>query len=88
MSRKPLTQSAQAWNEYEAALHTWETAQIGLKAAEESFRIVNNKYRASQALLLEFLDAQNRVTAARLQVSLAWTDVLIREAELLKAAGL
>ncbi len=81
-------QVTQAWNEYEAARHTWETAQTGLKAAEETFRIVNNKYRASQALLLEFLDAQNRVTTARLQVSLAWTDVLIREAELLKAAGM
>lgn len=81
-------QVTQAWNELEAAKYSWQTAQAGLKAAEESFRIVNNKYRANQALLLEFLDAQNRVTTARLQVSLAWTDVLIQEAELRKAAGM
>lgn len=81
-------QVTQAWNELEAAKYSWQTAQAGLKAAEESFRIVNNKYRANQALLLEFLEAQNRVTTARLQVSLAWTDVLIQEAELRKAAGM
>ena len=63
-------------------------AQSGLRAAEETFRIVNNKYRASQVLLLEFLDAQNRVTTARLQQLLAWSDVLVKEAALRKAAGL
>lgn len=78
----------QAWNDFEAARNTFNTAQTGLKAAEETFRIVNNKYRASQALLIEFLDAQNRVTTARLQQSLAWSDVLVKEAALRKAAGL
>lgn len=77
-----------AWNELEAAQNTFRSAQTGLRAAEESFRIVNNKYRANQVLLLEFLDAQNRVTTARLQQVLAWSEVLIKEAGLRKAAGL
>lgn len=81
-------QVTSAWNDLDAAQNTFRTAQAGLRAAEETFRIVNNKYRASQVLLLEFLDAQNRVTTARLQQLLAWTDVLLREAALRKAAGL
>lgn len=81
-------QTTQAWNNFEAARNAWATSQLGQRAAEETFRIVNNKYRAGQTLLIEFLEAQNRVTSARLQVLLAWTDVLIREAELRKAAGL
>ena len=81
-------QVTQAWNEFEAARNSFTTAQTGLKAAEETFRIVNNKYRASQALLIEYLDAQNRVTTARLQQLLAWSDVLVKEAALRKAAGM
>ena len=81
-------QVTQAWNEFEAARNTFSTAQTGLKAAEETFRIVNNKYRANQALLIEFLDAQNRVTTARLQQALAWSDVLVKEAALRKTAGM
>lgn len=88
VERQITLQVTQAWNEFEAARQGWQTAQTGLRAAEESFRIVNNKYRASQALLLEFLDAQNRVTTARMQVLLAWTEVLLKEAELRKAAGI
>lgn len=81
-------QVTQAWNDFEAARNSFTTAQTGLKAAEETFRIVNNKYRANQALLIEFLDAQNRVTTARLQQVLAWSDVLVKEAALRKAAGM
>lgn len=81
-------QTTQAWNEFEAARNAWITSRQGQQAAEETFRIVNNKYRAGQALLIEFLEAQNRVTTSRLQVLLAWMDVLVREAALRKAAGL
>jgi outer membrane protein TolC len=38
--------------------------------------------------LLEYLDAQNRVTTARLQQVLAWSEVLLKEAALKKAAGI
>lgn len=75
------------WNDLEAARNTYTTTQTGLRAAEETFRIVNNKYRASQVLLIEFLQAQNRVTTARLQSTLAWMDILLKEAALRQAAG-
>lgn len=77
-----------AWNELEAAQKSFESARSGLRASEETFRIVQNKYRAGQVLLLEYLDAQNRVTSARLQQVLAWSEVLLKEAGLRKAAGL
>lgn len=77
-----------AWNDLEAAQNSFRTAESGLRSAAESFRIVNNKYRAGQALLLEFLDAQNRVTTAKLLQMLAQTEVLVREAALRKAAGI
>lgn len=80
-------QVTQAWNEFEAARNTFTTTRAGLTAAESTFKIVSNKYRANQALLIEFLDAENRVTTARLQQLLAWTDVLLKEAALKKAAG-
>ncbi|MBK8965978.1 MAG: TolC family protein [Saprospiraceae bacterium] len=80
-------QVTQAWNELENARNAWTTAQQGRRAAAESFRIINNKYRANQALLVEFLDAENRLTTAELQVLLAWSDVLIKEAALQNAAG-
>jgi outer membrane protein len=81
-------QVTQAWNAYETAQNGYKTAQTGLQAAEATFKIVNNKYRANQALLIEFLDAQNRVTTARLQALLAWSEVLVQEAGLKKAAGM
>ncbi|MBK9337617.1 MAG: TolC family protein [Lewinellaceae bacterium] len=81
-------QVTQAANNLESARNAWASARQGLVAAEEIFRIVNNKYRANQALLLEYQDAQNRATTARLQVVLAWVEVLVREAEVRKAAGI
>lgn len=88
MQQQIALQVSSSWNELEAAQNSFRTAQIGLRAAEETFRIVNNKYRANQVLLLEFLDAQNRVTTAKLQQLLAWSEVLVKEAALRKAAGL
>ncbi|MCC7246652.1 MAG: TolC family protein [Saprospiraceae bacterium] len=81
-------QVAVAWNDFQAAQNSFESAKSGLAAAEETFRIVHNKYRAGQALLLEYMDAQNRVTTARLQQILAWSEVLLKEAAMRNAAGL
>jgi len=80
-------QVTMAWNDYTAAQNLYTTTQLGLVAAEATFRIVNNKYRANQALLIEYLDAQNRVLTARLQQVLAWTEVLLKEAMVRKALG-
>jgi outer membrane protein TolC len=81
-------QVTRAWDDFDASRNAWITSKTGLTAAEAIYRIVHNKYKAQQVLLIEYLEAQNRVTTARLQVLLAWTDVLMKEAELKKAAGL
>ena len=88
VSEQIALQVTAAWHDLEAAQNSFQSSQTALRAAEETFRIVNNKYRAGQVLLLEYLDAQNRVTTARLQQVLTWSEVLLKEAALKKAAGL
>jgi outer membrane protein TolC len=75
-------------NAFDAARFALQSAQKNVEAAEAIFRIVNNKYRAGQALLLEFLDAKNRVDAARQQEIIARANLLIKETALRKSAGL
>ena len=79
-------QVIQTFNEFQAALFAFETSKTGVQSAESVFRIVNNKYRAGQVLLIELLDAQNRVTTARLQQNLAWSGVILKSAELNRIA--
>jgi outer membrane protein len=78
VERQIALQMTQQYNEYDAALNNWRTSKKGVVAAESIFKIVNSKYRASQALLLEFLEAQNRVTTAKMQVLLALIEVEIK----------
>jgi outer membrane protein len=81
-------QITQARNEWEAAQRKHQAAQSGLIAAESALRIVNNKYRAGQVLLLEYMNAQNRATISRLTVLLAWADVLQKSALVKRAASM
>ena len=80
-------QVTQNHNNFVAAYQTWQTSKRGLQSAEEIFRIVTNKYRAGNQLLIEWLDAQNRVTAARLQVLVSYADLLIQESNVKAAIG-
>lgn len=77
-----------AWNNLESARFALQTAQKNVASAESILKIVQNKYKAGQSLLLELLDAQNRTTTAQLQFRIARVDLLIKEAALKKAAGL
>jgi outer membrane protein TolC len=86
--RQIALQVMQAWHALEAGKTAWQSAVTGRQAAEEAFRIIQNKYKAGQALLLEYLDAQNRATGAQLQTNLAWIQILQQEATLRRAAGL
>jgi outer membrane protein len=77
-----------AWNELEAARFAVQSSRKNVESALAIFKITNNKYRAGQVLLLEYLDAQNRLTSAQLQQIISWSDVLLKEAALKKAAGI
>lgn len=80
-------QIVQAYGAWDAAQSALISARSGLEAAEAAYKIINNKYRAGQALLIEWTDANNRVQTAKLQVLIARIDVLLRETELRQAAG-
>ena len=80
-------QTTLAWNELQAAKFSWQSAEKNVLAAESIYRIVNNKYRAGQALLLEFLEAEARRTNAHMTKLLAWSEVLTKEAAFRKAVG-
>lgn len=81
-------QVRKAFFEWETAFQSLEPAQKREAAALEIFKIVRAKYRQQQALPIEMLDAQTRLTTAREQVLLARFDVLLRENALRQAAGL
>ena len=81
-------QVKQQFFDWETAFQSLEPAQKRAAAALEIFKIVRAKYRQQQALPIEMLDAQTRLTTAREQVLLARFEVLLRENALRQAAGL
>lgn len=80
-------QAIAAKNDFDTAYDLYTSNQMAVRTATTIFNIVGNKYRAGQALLLEYIDAQNRVTQARLQQALSWNDVLLKASALRRAAG-
>lgn len=78
-------QVMQAYRALQAAEQSYQTVQSGEKSAEKSFRIIQSKYREGQAILLEFLDAQNKLTTARINVSITQYELLRAQAALQKA---
>ncbi|MDX2136425.1 MAG: TolC family protein [Saprospiraceae bacterium] len=88
LEQQVALQVTQRYNNLVAAYQTWQTSRRGLASAEEIFRISTNKYRAGNQLLIEWLDAQNRVTSAQLQVLVSYADLLIEETRLKAAIGL
>ncbi len=71
----------------QTAQNAIQSTEKGQKAAEEAFRITNNKYRAGQAIHLEWTNAQNRVTTAQLQTTLAKLAALKAYLDLTQAIG-
>lgn len=80
-------QVIQAYHEREAARQSLATAQNGSKSADKNFQIVRSKYNEGQALLIEFLDAQNKMTSAQLMQSIRLFDLLRAEAQLQKTVA-
>ena len=77
-------QVIQAYRTLQAAEQSYQTAQAGAVSAEKTFQIMQAKYREGQAILLEFLDARNRITTAGLNVSIARYELLRAQADLQK----
>lgn len=75
-------QVIQSYHDLEASQKSLVTAITGVKRAERAFQIINAKYKEGQALLIEFLDTQNKMTTAQLYQSIATFDLLTKEAAL------
>ncbi|MGC4022695.1 MAG: TolC family protein [Cyclobacteriaceae bacterium] len=77
-------QVIQSHYELESAKQAFEASQSGVKSAERSFQIIRAKYNEGQAILLEYLDAQNKFTTAQLTNSINHYELLRKEAALQK----
>ena len=84
LRRQIELQVIQTHYERQASEQAWTTAQSGVRAAEKNFQIVRSKYNEGQALMIEYLDAQNKWTTSRLTQSLRLFDLLRAEAALQK----
>ncbi|MEZ0542352.1 TolC family protein [Fibrella arboris] len=82
LERQIQLQVVQAYYDVNAAQESLKATQSGAANAEQTFRILDSKYRNGQALLIEFLRAQNDRLTVQLQQSLARMDVLIKRAAL------
>jgi len=81
-------QVTQAYYDLQAAEKSLIAAREGLNNATQSFRIIDSRYRNNQALLVEYLRAENDVTTARLSVAIAHYDVLLKQAQVSKVVAL
>src|SRR6478735_5456442 len=75
-------QVIQSYYDLEATEQSYVAAQGGIRNAEKSFQIIRTKYVEGQALMIEYLDAQNKLTTARLAETIGAYEVLRSEAAL------
>lgn len=87
VERQIQLQVLQAYYDLNAAQESLAATQSGMANAEQTFRVLDSKYRNGQALLIEFLRVQNDRLTAQLQQSLARMDVLIKRAALDRATA-
>ncbi len=74
-------QLSQSLNNYNASLASYSSAQSQLTFAEKYYSDQLKAYKEGQLLYIELLDAQNQLTSSQLQVSVAYANVLIAQAE-------
>lgn len=75
-------QVIQSYHELEAAQRSFVTSLNGVKSAEKSFQIIRSRYAEGQAIMLEYLDAENKLTTARMTQAINTYELLRKEAAL------
>jgi outer membrane protein TolC len=78
---------AQAYEQYNSARAAMEAAESGIAAAEESFRVRREQFRAGAAVATEVLDAEAGLRNARLELVNAAIDMRIARVRLDHAIG-
>lgn len=82
LKRQIELQVIQAYRTREAAQQSYFASRSGVKNASKSFEIIRTKYNEGQVILLEYLDAQNKLTTSRLAETLSTCELLRAEASL------
>jgi outer membrane protein len=77
-------QVIQSHYELKSARQAYESSQSGVKSAQKSFQIIRSKYKEGAAILIEYLDAQNKYTTAQLTNSINQYELLRKSAALQK----
>lgn len=88
VQRQIQLQVLQAYYDLDAATESLTATQSGMLNADQTFRVIDSKYRNGQSLLIEFLRYQNDRLTAQLQHSLARMDVLVKRAALDRAVAI
>ena len=88
VQRQIQLQVLQAYYELDAATESLAATQSGMVNADQTFRVIDSKYRNGQSLLIEYLRYQNDRLTAQLQHSLARMDVLVKRAALDRAVAI
>ena len=77
-------QVIQVYYELEAAKQVYAASLSGVKSSEKSFQIIRAKYYEGQVIMLEYLDAQNKLTRAQLVNNINHYELLRKTADLQK----
>jgi outer membrane protein len=75
-------QVIQAYYELESSKQVYAASVSGVKSSEKSFQIIRAKYYEGQVIMLEYLDAQNKVTRAQLTNNINHYELLRKTADL------
>lgn len=74
-----------AWHNLKATEEKVIASQAAVTNAQSNFDLIQKRYENEKAILIELLDAQTKLTNAKIQLTIAQYDVLINEAELERA---
>lgn len=77
-----------SYYDLQAAEKSIEAARQQQESAGSAFDLINKKYKQGQANLIEFMDARNSMTNAKLNLIITIADYLVKYAELERTAGL
>ena len=80
-------QVTNAWYALSTAMQKVNTEKAAVESARQRFQLIKKKYENEQAILIEYLDAQTKLSTAEINLSIAQYDILIRVAELERAVA-
>ena len=85
LKRQIALEVTRANSSFNAAKQQYRSQELAHKSADKSFDIMSSKYRESQVLLVQYLDARTVALSARLQLNLSKYRLLASKAQLDRA---